>query len=144
MPRRREHDHASGSRPPTQRQLRVGEELRHRLAEFLRPGELRDPALHDAHVTVTEVRLSPDLRNATAFVMPLGGAKADEIMAGLRRSAPFLKSRLARTIELRHMPNIAFALDSAFEQAARISALLASPAVERDLHPDPEQDDDEA
>jgi ribosome-binding factor A len=124
--------------------LRVGEELRHRLAELLRPGELRDPALHDAHVTVTEVRLSPDLRNATAFVMPLGGAKADEIMAGLRRSAPFLKSRLARTIELRHMPNIAFALDSAFEQAARISALLASPTVERDLHPDPEQDDDEA
>jgi ribosome-binding factor A len=144
MPRRREHDHAPGARPPSQRQLRVGEELRHRLAELLRPGELRDPALHDAHVTVTEVRLSPDLRNATAFVMPLGGAKADEIMAGLRRSAPFLKSRLARTIELRHMPNIAFALDSAFEQAARISALLASPTVERDLHPDPEQDDDEA
>ena len=144
MPRRREHDQARGARPPSQRQLRVGEELRHRLAELLRPGELRDPALHDANVTVTEVRLSPDLRNATAFVMPLGGAKADEIMAGLRRSAPFLKSRLARTIELRHMPNIAFALDSAFEQAARISALLASPAVERDLHPDPEQDDDGA
>ena len=80
-------DHFGGMRPPSQRQLRVGEELRHRLAELLRPGELRDPALHDANVTVTEVRLSPDLRNATAFVMPLGGANAEEIIAGLRRSA---------------------------------------------------------
>jgi ribosome-binding factor A len=141
MPRRREYDHASGTRVPGQRQLRVGEELRHLLAELLRPGELRDPALREANITVTEVRLSPDLRNATAFVMPLGGANAEEIMAGLRRSAPFLKNRLARMIELRHMPNIAFALDDAFESAARISALLSSPAVERDLH-QPEDDDE--
>ena len=133
----------TGARPPSQRQLRVGEELRHLLAELLRPGELRDPALREANVTVTEVRLSPDLRNATAFVMPLGGEKADEIMAGLRRSAPFLKARLARMVELRHVPNIAFAFDNAFDSAARISALLASPAVERDLHPRPEDDDDE-
>src|SRR5438094_3074250 len=107
MPRRRDREHSSGSRAPGQRQLRVGEELRHLLAELLRPGELRDPALRDANITVTEVRLSPDLRNATAFVMPLGGAKADELMAGLRRSAPFLKARLARMVELRHVPNIA-------------------------------------
>src|ERR1700730_3189649 len=91
MPRRREHDLSSGPRPAGQRQLRVGEELRHLLAELLRPGELRDPALREANVTVTEVRLSPDLRNATAFVMPLGGEKAEEIMAGLRRSGPFLE-----------------------------------------------------
>lgn len=142
MARRREHEHPGGARGPSQRQLRVGEELRHRLAELLRPGELRDPALHDADITVTEVRLSPDLRNATAFVMPLGGANADDVMAGLRRSAPFLKSRLARMLDLRHVPNIAFALDNAFESAARISALLASPAVERDLHPDAKGDDD--
>jgi ribosome-binding factor A len=142
MPRRRDREHSSGPQTPGQRQLRVGEELRHLLAELLRPGELRDPALRDANVTVTEVRLSPDLRNATAFVMPLGGAKADEIMAGLRRSAPFLKGRLARMIELRHMPNITFALDNAFESAARISALLSSPAVEPDLHPDAENDDE--
>src|SRR3981081_4956650 len=96
MPRRREYDQASGARPPGQRQLRVGEELRHLLADLLRPGELRDPALREAHIHVTEGRLSPDLRNATAFVMPLGGANAEEIIAGLRRSAPFLKSRLAR------------------------------------------------
>ena len=144
MPRRREHDLSSGPRPAGQRQLRVGEELRHLLAELLRPGELRDPALREANVTVTEVRLSPDLRNATAFVMPLGGEKAEEIMAGLRRSAPFLKARLARMIELRHVPNIAFAFDKAFDSAARISALLASPAVERDLHPPVEDDDDTA
>ena len=144
MPRRREHDLSSGPRPASQRQLRVGEELRHLLAELLRPGELRDPALREANVTVTEVRLSPDLRNATAFVMPLGGEKAEEIMAGLRRSAPFLKARLARLVELRHVPNIAFAFDNAFDSAARISALLASPAVERDLHPQSEDDDDTA
>jgi ribosome-binding factor A len=144
MPRRREHDLSSGPRPASQRQLRVGEELRHMLAELLRPGELRDPALREANVTVTEVRLSPDLRNATAFVMPLGGEKAEEIMAGLRRSAPFLKARLARMIELRHVPNIAFAFDNAFDSAARISALLADPAVERDLHPPTEDDDDTA
>ena len=143
MPRRREHDLSSGPRPASQRQLRVGEELRHLLAELLRPGELRDPALRDANVTVTEVRLSPDLRNATAFVMPLGGAKAEEIMAGLRRSAPFLKTRLARMVELRHVPNLAFAFDNAFDSAARISALLASPTVERDLHPPAEDDDDD-
>jgi ribosome-binding factor A len=142
MPKRRERDPDHiGVRQPSQRQLRVGEELRHHLAELLRPGELRDPALHDANITVTEVRVSPDLRNATAFVMPLGGAKADDIMAGLRRSAPFLKSRLARTLDLRHMPNLAFALDNAFDSAARISTLLASPVVERDLHPDAEGDD---
>ena len=144
MPRRREHDLSSGPRPASQRQLRVGEELRHLLAELLRPGELRDPALREANVTVTEVRLSPDLRNATAFVMPLGGEKAEEIMAGLRRSAPFLKARLARLVELRHVPNVAFAFDNAFDSAARISTLLASPAVERDLHPQSEDDDDTA
>src|SRR5690242_10874416 len=142
MPRRRDHDRAHAPRAASQRQLRVGEELRHMLAELLRPGELRDPALHEANITVTEVRLSPDLGNATAFVMPLGGANAEEIMAGLRRSAPFLKSRLARMVELRHMPNIAFALDNAFESAARISALLSSPAVEPDLHRNTDNDDE--
>src|SRR5438270_11999032 len=100
MARRREHHYTGGSRPASQRQLRVGEELRHLLAGLLRPGELRDPALRDANVTVTEVRVSPDLRNATAFVMPLAGANTDEILAGLRRSAPFLKARLARMLDL--------------------------------------------
>ena len=142
MPRRREYDHPSGPRAASQRQLRVGEELRHALAQLLRPGELRDPALRDASITVTEVRISPDLRNATAFVMPLAGAKADEIMAGLKRSAIFLKGRVARMVELRQVPNIVFALDDAFDNAARIAALLARPEVERDLHAPPPDDDE--
>src|SRR6266404_8402809 len=98
MPRRRDKDHASGPVAASQRQLRVGEELRHVLAQLLRPGELRDPALREATVTVTEVRVSPDLKNATAFVMPLAGTNAEEIMAGLKRSAPFLRGRVARMV----------------------------------------------
>lgn len=125
-------DTSTGQR--TQRQLRVGEELRHVLAQLLRPGELRDPALFDASVTVTEVQVSPDLRNATAFIMPLGGANAADILAGLRRSAPFLKGRIARLVRLRRVPNLAFVLDSAFDSAERIAAILHSEAVERDLH----------
>src|SRR5438477_9731510 len=101
MPRRRDREHSSGPQTPGQRQLRVGEELRHALAQLLRPGELRDPALRDANITVVEVRVSPDLRNATAFVMPLAGEKADEIMAGLKRSAVFLRGQVARMVELR-------------------------------------------
>jgi ribosome-binding factor A len=135
MARRKDHDRSPRAGAPSQRQLRVGEELRHALAQLLRPGELRDPALRDANVTVTEVRISPDLKNATAYVMPLIGAHADEIMAGLKRSAPFLKARVARVVELRQVPNIAFAFDTAFDSAARIAALLHAPEVERDLQP---------
>ncbi len=138
MPRRRDHDHhAAGPRAASQRQLRVGEELRHALAQLLRPGELRDPALREANVTVTEVRVSPDLKNATAFV----SADAAEIMAGLKRCAPFLKGRVAQMVELRQAPNIVFAVDTAFDNAARIEALLHRPEVERDLHPSLEPDD---
>jgi len=130
MPRHKENGH-SGER--SQRQLRVGEELRHALARLLRPGKLRDPALFDANITVTEVQLSPDLRNATAFVMPLGGGNAADIVADLRRSAPYLKGQVAKTVRLRHVPNLSFALDSAFDSADRIGTLLHSEAVERDL-----------
>jgi ribosome-binding factor A len=117
----------------SQRQLRVGEEIRHALAGLLRPGELRDPALFDANVTVTEVQLSPDLRNATAFVMPLGGANAADIIAGLKRSAPYLKGQLAKLVRLRRVPNLSFALDDAFDSAERIATVLRSEAVARDL-----------
>lgn len=140
MPRRREKEHSLGPRPASQRQLRVGEELRHALAQLLRPGELRDPALQNADITVTEVRVSPDLKNATAFVMPLAGANAGDIMAGLQRSAPFLRARVARMVQLRQAPNIVFALDTAFDSAARIAEVLHRPEVERDLHP--ERDDE--
>src|SRR5690348_18249557 len=113
MPRRHTKEHGLSARAASQRQLRVGEELRHALAQLLRPGELRDPALRDANITVTEVRISPDLKNATAFVMPLAGANAPEIMAGLKRSAPFLKARVAHAVELRQVPNLTFAFDTA-------------------------------
>ena len=142
MVRRHERDRVAGPRAPNQRQLRVGEEIRHVLAQLLRPGELRDPALRDANITVSEVRISPDLRNATAYVIPLAGANANEIMAGLKRSAPFLKSRLAREVDLRYVPNLVFAFDNSFDSAERIAGLLASPAVERDLHQDAEKADE--
>lgn len=140
MPRRsHEHRHPGEARPPSQRQLRVGEELRHALAQLLRPGELHDPALRDANITVTEVRISPDLRNATAFVMPLAGQNVGEIMEGLRRSAAFLKGRIGRELGLRFIPNLGFEIDYAFDHAERIAALLAAPEVERDLHPSGEE-----
>ena len=136
MPRREFNETPIGV--PSQRRLRVGEELRHALARLLRPGELHDPALFDANITVTEVQLSPDLRNAAAFVMPLGGANAIDIIAGLRRSAPYIRGRLGKLVRLRRVPNLSFALDSAFDSATRIAAVLHSEPVARDL-----QDKDE-
>jgi ribosome-binding factor A len=109
--------------------------LRHALSAVLRGGECRDPALRDVSITVTEVRVSPDLRNASVFVMPLGGQNAAAALAGLERCAGFLKGRIAREVALRFTPNLVFALDPAFDQAARISRLLALPEVERDLRP---------
>ncbi len=105
------------------------------LASIFQRGELRDPALHDVAVTVTEVRVSPDLKRATAFVMPLGGAKVPEIMAGLKRGARHLRQRLAQEIDLRVAPQIAFALDDSFEQASKIDSLLRREEVARDLGP---------
>src|SRR5947208_11040776 len=131
-----EHQHWAGPRPASQRQLRVGEEIRHLLAQLLRPGELRDPALREANITVTEVRLSPDLRNATAYVMPLAGANVGEIMGGLQRSAPFLKARLARELDLRFVPNLVFALDLAYASADRIADRLANQRFRRVPHSD--------
>jgi ribosome-binding factor A len=118
---------------PTQRQLRVGEEMRHVLAGIFQRGELRDPALHDATITVTEVRASPDLKRATAFVMPLGGGKADEIMAGLKRGASHLRRLVAQEVKLRVAPELTFALDESFDEASRIDALLRRDDVARDL-----------
>ena len=127
----------------SQRQLRVGEELRHALARILRDGECRDPALDNASITVTEVRMSPDLRNATAFVMPLAGTNATDVVAGLERSATFLKGLVAREVRLRNTPSLVFALDDTFDRANRISALLTRPEVARDLTPQPAEDRDD-
>jgi ribosome-binding factor A len=116
-----------------QRRLRVGETLRHALSGILHRGECRDPALRDASVAVTEVRFTSDLRNAIVFVMPLGGANAAAIVAGLKRCTPFLKRLLAREVALRFTPNLVFELDLSFDRADKIAAILARPEVERDL-----------
>jgi ribosome-binding factor A len=133
---------AGGEERTSQRQLRVGEELRHALARILRDGQLRDSVLEDASIAVTEVRMSPDLRNATAFVMPLAGTNATEVVAGLERSSTFLKGRVAREVQLRNTPNLAFELDDSFDRADRISALLSRPEVARDLGPQTAEDQD--
>lgn len=134
---------AGGEERTSQRQLRVGEELRHALARILRDGECRDPVLENASITVTEVRISPDLRNATAFVMPLAGTRATEVVASLERSATFLKGLVAREVQLRNTPNLVFALDDSFDRAARISTLLTRPEVARDLRPSAAEDKDD-
>lgn len=133
----------SKNREPSQRQLRVGEELRHALAEVLQRGELRDPALADVTVTVTEVRVSPDLKNATAYVMPLGGRNGAAVIEGLTRSASYLRGQLARAVPLRFSPSLSFALDTSFDHASRINELLHRPEVRRDLSGDAADEKDD-
>ena len=125
----------SRARAPSQRQLRVGEELRHILVQVLERGELHDPAVQDTPITVTEVRASPDLKNATAFVVPLGGdaAVTDRVLEGLNRAAPYLRRVLAEKVRLRHTPRIKFLADMSFDEARHIEGLLREPAVARDL-----------
>ena len=124
---------------PSQRQLRVGEELRHALARLLERGEVRDPGLAGASVTVTEVRVSPDLRNATAFIMPLGGVGDAAAVDALMRARGFLRRRVSEFVNLKTMPQFTFRLDPLFAEADHIEALLRRPDVARDLHPDPER-----
>ena len=121
-------------RGTSQRQRRVAELLRHILSQVFRSGECRDPVLREANITVTEVRISPDLRNATVYVMPLGGTNADEVVDALGHMAGFLRREVSRDLGLRYAPSLAFALDQTFDQADRISALLTRPEVQRDLH----------
>jgi ribosome-binding factor A len=131
MPRRRASE--KENRAPGQRPLRVGEEIRHLLAELLERGNMRDPDLRDATITVTSVDVSPDLRNATAFVMPLGGRDSDRLLAALRRAAPWFRARVSEKAGLRSAPEIRFQLDQTFDEADRIGALLRRPDVARDI-----------
>ncbi len=132
----------SAAKAPSQRQLRVGEELRHALARIFAAAPWRDPELIDLNVTVTEVRVSPDLKNATAFVVPLGGANLQGTVAALNRAAAFLRRELGREIELRYTPRLSFEPDLSFDEAARVRAILERPSVRRDLEGMPESDDD--
>ena len=118
------NDRASGEK--SQRQLRVGEQVRHILADILRRGHFRDPDLQGLNVSVTEVRISPDLKNATAYIIPLGGdaAAAARTVKGLNRAAPFLRGELAKEIELRATPALKFTADTSLDYAHRIDELL--------------------
>jgi len=113
--------------------LRVGEELRHALVQLLAADEIRDPDLQGTMLTVTEVRMSPDLRNATIFFTPLGGDRAPEILKALKRAGPFIRGRIAQAIQMRVAPQLWFELDKSFETAGRIEAVLKDPLVRRDL-----------
>jgi len=112
------------TRAPGQRQLRVGEKIRHVLSEMFTRGEVHDSALSGRAITVSEVRMSPDLRHATCFVMPLGGEDIDAVLEGLKRAAPYLRGEVGRRVRLRLTPELAFKADRGFDHAERISRLL--------------------
>ena len=122
---------------PSQRQLRAGELVRHALVEILREEEINDPDLAGVSVTVTEVRMSPDLRNATVFVEPLGGGHAPEVVTALNRHAKFLRGRLGHSIDMKFTPALKFLHDESFDEAARMTRLFQDPRVAQDLIPPP-------
>lgn len=129
---------------PSQRQLRVGEMLRHTLSAILRNTEIRDPDLTGISVTVTQVKPSPDMRHATVFVEPLGGINAPAVLAALNRHRGFLRGELGRTIELKFTPELRFIEDTSFAEAERIETILHSEKVARDINiggEAPEDDD---
>lgn len=130
---------ASRKSGPSQRQLRVGEEIRHAVSRVLSRGDLRDPALQDRSITVIEARVSPDLRNAAVFVMPLGGGATGDVepvVAALNRAARFLRGRVAAEVRLKFAPALVFKADTSFEAAGRVDALLHSETVAPDLAAD--------
>mgnify|MGYP003472813187 FL=1 len=120
-------------KPPTQRQLRAGELIRHVLMDILAREEFADPDLAGKSITVTEVRISPDLKNATGFCAPLGGEDMAKTVAALNRAAGFLRGRLSREIDMRYTPILRFIADDSYDEARRIEQLLASERVRRDL-----------
>jgi ribosome-binding factor A len=118
---------------PSQRQLRAGELVRHAIAEILSRGEVHDPVIEAHMITVPEVRMSPDLRQATIFVMPLGGRDEKPVLAALERNKRYLRGEIARRVNLKFAPDIRFQLDERFGEAERIEKLLRTPEVRRDV-----------
>jgi ribosome-binding factor A len=118
---------------PTQRQLRAGELMRHSLVEILREEDFSDPALAGVSVTLTEVRMSTDLRHATVFVEPLGGSQGPEAVEALNRHAKYLRGRLGRSIDMKFTPELKFLHDESFNEAQRMSRLFEDPRVQQDL-----------
>jgi ribosome-binding factor A len=137
--------HKKASAPGgSQRQLRVGETVRHAVAEILAQGGVHDPDIEGHIITVPEVRMSPDLKLATVYVMPLGGRDTDKVIAALERNKKFLRGETARRVNLKFAPDIRFRVDERFDEAERIEKLLRTPAVQRDLTqkglaPDPQE-----
>jgi ribosome-binding factor A len=125
--------HGESARGTSQRQLRVGELIRHALAEMFSRGDIHDPVIEGHMITVPEVRLSADLRLATVYVMPLGGRDQSEVVAALERNSKFLRGEIARRINLKFAPELRFRVDERFEEAERIEKLLRTPEVQRDL-----------
>jgi ribosome-binding factor A len=121
--------------------LRVGELVRHALASLFARGEIEDPALEGAVITVPEVRMTSDLKLANAYVMPLGGERAEEIVEALNRHHRFIRGRVAPELDLKFAPDLRFFVDKTFDEYGRIDALLRSNRVQQDLRPD---DEDEA
>jgi ribosome-binding factor A len=140
MARGSRRDNASG---PSQRVLRVGELIRHALAEMLTRGEIHDPTIEGHMITVPEVRMTADLKLATIYVMPLGGRDTQDVVAALERNKRFLRGELARRVNLKFAPEIRFRADERFDEAERIEKLLRTPEVQRDLGPRKDRDGDE-
>lgn len=140
-------DHRGG-RPgreqgPSQRQLRAGELIRHALVDILREEDFHDAELANAHVTVTEVRMSPDLKHAVCFVEPLGGVHSAQVVEALNRHAKFMRGRLGRGIEMKFTPDLKFVHDPSFDEAQRMASLFNRPEVRRDLEAHGDDDEDE-
>ncbi len=123
------------ARGPSQRQLRVGEVVRHALVEILAREDVRDPDLLDRPVTVTQVTVTPDLKAATVYCASLGGRADDVVVAALNRCRSYLRGQLGRRLTLKYTPSLTFKQDRSFDQASAIDALLHSPRVARDLTP---------
>src|ERR1700740_812747 len=134
--------HSESGTGPSQRALRAGEVIRHAIAEILSRGEVHDPVIQGHLITVPEVRMSPDLKLATVYVMPLGGRDTDKVLVALERNKKFLRGEVARRVNLKFAPDLRFRADERFDEAERIEKLLRTPAVQRDLAPD-SQDSEE-
>ena len=134
MPR---YNQKKGAAPGgSQRQLRVGEAVRHAIADILAQGHVHDPDLEGHIITAPEVRMSPDLKLATIYVMPLGGRNTDIVIAALERNRKFLRGEIARRVNLKFAPDVRFRVDERFDEAERIEKLLRTPAVQRDIASD--------
>ena len=131
-----------GGREPSQRQLRVGEQIRHLLAEDLMRGEVHDRRLEGVSITISEVRVSPDLRHAAVFTSQLGGNLERAVLDALQHAAPYLAGRLARQMHLKYAPRLKFLRDETFQEAERIERLLTDEIEHRPRSSHPDEDDD--